>query len=145
MHVALDLLAVPGSRALGHDDNRAELTGGFARFDRAGDFVVIERDLGNQNDIGAARDTAMQRDPTGVTSHDFHDHNALMTSCGGMKPIERIDDDIDSGIESEGHGRCFEIIVDCFRNADAIDAGLLQLLSCDHRAVAADDDQRFDV
>ena len=42
------------------------------------------------------------------------------------------------------HRGGFQIVVDRFRNADAIDARFLQLQRSGHGAVAADDDQRFD-
>jgi hypothetical protein len=62
-----------------------------------------------------------------------------------VQPIEPIDHDINGGIESERRGCGFKIVVDGFGDADAIDAGLLQLLRCHQRAVTSYDDQRFDL
>ena len=111
---------------------------------RRGDLVVIERDLRNQNDVRAAGDSAMERDPARVTSHHFENHHALVTGGGGVQAIERVCDARDRGIETERHRRGFEIVVDRLRNADAVDAGFLKLQRGRHRAVAADDDQGLD-
>src|SRR5437870_5342473 len=69
LNVAFDLLTVLGSRAFGHDHNRAKVAGGMPRLDRGGDFFVIEWDLRDENDVGAAGDAAVQGDPARVASH----------------------------------------------------------------------------
>ncbi len=92
-----------------------------------GDLVEIERDFRNQNDIGAAGDSAVQRDPAGMASHHFHHHDAFVTGRRGVQAIERVHHHRHRGIETERHGRGFEIVIDRFRNADAVDPGLLQL------------------
>ena len=83
-------------------------------------------------------------DPAGVASHHFENHDAFMTGRGGMEPVERVHDRRDGGIETERHCRRLEVVVDCLGNADAIDAGVLELLRCRHRAVAPDDDEPVD-
>src|SRR5207248_3926567 len=57
--VALDLLAVFGSRTFGNNNDSAKVTGCLARFDHAGDLLVIEWNFGNQDNIGTTRDAAM--------------------------------------------------------------------------------------
>ena len=42
-----------------------------------GDFFVIERNLRQQDNVAAAGETAVECDPSGVTSHHFDDHRAL--------------------------------------------------------------------
>src|SRR5207237_7947 len=88
--VAFDLLTVFWSRALGDDNQRAETAGGFALFYRLSNFVVIKRNLGNQNNIGAAGDSTMKCDPAGVTSHHFDNHHSLMTRRRGVQAVERV-------------------------------------------------------
>ena len=61
--VALDLLTVFWPRAFRYDNERAKPASGFALLNRRSNFVVIERDFGNQNNIGATRNAAMKRDP----------------------------------------------------------------------------------
>src|SRR5439155_1061840 len=115
--------------------------GRLARLDYARDLVVIEWNFGNQNGVGAAGDTAVQCDPSGVAPHHFDNHDPPVTCRSGVHSIERIHHNIDSGIESERRCCRFEIVVDGLRDTDAIDAGLLQLLRRHHRPIAANDDQ----
>ena len=130
------------SRAFRSDNHSSEVTGRFARIDHARDLVVIERDFGNQNDIGATGDTALQRDPPRVPSHHFDDNDPPMAGRRSVKSIQRVHYDINGRIETERGRRRFEIVVDRLRYADAVDAGLLQLLRSHQRAVAANNDQR---
>ena len=130
-----------GSSAFCDHDNSSQITGRLARLDYARDLVVIEWNFGNQNDVGAAGDTAVQCDPSGVAPHHFDNHDPPVTCRSGVHSIERIHHNIDSGIESERRCCRFEIVVDGLRDTDAIDAGLLQLLRRHHRPIAANDDQ----
>ena len=88
--VAFDLLTIFWTRAFSDDDERAEPARSVAFFYRVRNFSVIERDLGNQNNIGPAGNSAMKRNPTGVAPHHFNNHHALVTRCRGMQTIERI-------------------------------------------------------
>ena len=67
----------------------------------------------------------------------------LMAGRRSVQPIQRVHHDINGRIKTEGRRRGFEIVVDRLRDADAVDAGLLQLLRGDQRAVAANNDQCF--
>ncbi len=60
-----------------------------------------------------------------MASHDFDHHDAFVTRGSRVQPVEGISDHGHGRIESEGHGGCFQVVVDGFGNADAIDAGLL--------------------
>src|SRR5438067_5364865 len=81
--VALDLLSVFWSRAFSNDYERRETPSRIASLDGVCDFVVIERDFRNQDNICAAGDSAVKRDPTGVAAHDFDNHHALVTRGRG--------------------------------------------------------------
>ena len=131
------------SRAFRSDNHSSEVTGRFTRIDHARDLVVIERDFGNQNDIGATGDAALQRDPPRVASHYFDDNDPPMAGRRSVQSIQRIHHDINGRIETERNRRRFEIVVDRLRYADAVDASLLQLLRSHQRSVAANDDQRL--
>src|SRR4029077_14549604 len=141
-HVAFHLFAVFRSRTFRSDNHSPEVTGHFARIDYVRDLFVIERDFGNQNDIGATGDTALQRDPTCVPSHHFDHNDAPMARRRSVTAVQRVHYYVDSRIETERGRRRFEIVVDRLRYADAADAGLLQLLRSHQRAVAANNDQR---
>src|SRR5438874_5119837 len=141
-HVAFHLLAVFQSRAFRSNYHSSKVTGRFARIDHARDPVVIERDFGNQNDIGATGNTALQCDPSCVPSHHFDDNDPPMAGRRSMQPVQRVHYYVNGRIETERGCRRFKIIVDRLRYADAVDAGLLQLLRSHQRAVAANNDQR---
>src|SRR4030095_11271361 len=142
-HVALPLFAMFGPGALCDDNNSPQVTRRLARFDRAGDFVEIEWNFRNQNNIGSSSDAAVQRNPSGVASHYFLDHDSPVTGGRGVHPIERVHYNSDSRIESECCRSGLEIVVDCLGDANAIDASFLQLLRRYHRTIAADNDQRL--
>src|SRR6266404_929378 len=142
-HLTLDLLTVFWLRPFVHDDERAKITPGIPFLYRCRDLVVVKRDFRNQNNIGATGNAAVQCDPAGVTSHHFYDHDTFVTCGRGVQPVERVHHNVDRGIKSECHRSRFEIVIDRLGNADAIDARFLQLKRGDHRAVAADNDQRL--
>src|SRR5438552_5010858 len=143
-NVACNLLPIFRARAFGYDNERAESSRGFSPFYCLSNFVVIKRNLRNQNDVGAARNPAMQRYPASVTSHHFDNHHPFVTRCCGVQTIKRVHHFRHSRIESERHRRRFDVVVDRFRDTDAIDARFLHLHGRRHRTVPADDDERFD-
>src|SRR5262245_20225510 len=140
-HVPFHLFAVLRSRAFSSDNHSSKVTGRFARIDHARDFLVIERDFGNQNDIRATGNAALQRYPPSVPSHHFDYNDPSMASRRSVQPVQRVHYYVNGRIETE-RGCCrFKIVVDRLGYADAVDAGLLQLLRSHQRAVAADNDQ----
>src|SRR6266550_1523103 len=78
-----------------------------------------------------------------MASHHLDDHYAAVTGRGGMQSVERVHHHVNGRIESERGRRSFKIVVDCFGDTDAIDAGFLQLLRRHQRAVTADNNQCF--
>ena len=137
------LLTIPGLCAFRGDDERAQAPRHIPPFDEFRQLFVIEWDLRNQNRVGSARDPAVECDPAGMTTHHFEHHDAFVTRRRRMQAIQRIGHGRDRGIETEGHGRRLKIVVDCFRNPNAVDARFLQLQCGIHRTVAAHDDERF--
>jgi len=77
---------------------------------RRSNFVVIEWDFGNQNNIGAARNAAMKRDPPRVTTHHFDDHHPFVARCRGVQTIKRVHYFRDGRIEPERHRRRFDVL-----------------------------------
>lgn len=109
-----------------------------------GNLVDIELDLGNQNHIGTAGKPSVEGDPTGVATHEFDNHHAMMRRCGGMDTVEGFGGNMDSRLEAEGDVGAIQIVVDCFGDADAVEAFIGDRLGDRHGAVAADDDECFD-
>src|SRR5258708_8482967 len=91
--------------------------------------------------MAPASDPAVKSDPAGVASHYFDTHDPPVARRCSMHPIERVHYDGDGRIESECCRSSFEIVVDCLRDANAINTGFLQLLRRHHRAVPPNYDQ----
>jgi hypothetical protein len=125
LNVALHLFAMFRSCAFRNHHDRSQTTSSLARLNYPSNLVVIEWDFRNQNDIGAACDAAMQRDPTGMASHHFDYHHSPVAGRGSVQSVERIHHHINGRIESERYRRRFKVVVDRFGDTDAIDAGFL--------------------
>src|SRR5205823_12304917 len=77
--VAFNLLPIFRARAFGDDNERAETASGFPLLYRLSNFVVIKRNLRNQNDVRDASDAAVKRDPASVPSHNFANNQPYVT------------------------------------------------------------------
>src|SRR5687767_8604458 len=66
---------VPGMRSFRHDDDAEPRAPRIAVADALHDLVQVVRDLRNQDDVCAAGDTAVQRDPPRIPAHDLDDHD----------------------------------------------------------------------
>src|SRR5438477_3213043 len=77
-HFSFHLLSVFRSRPFGHDNKRAEIASGITRSNGLGNFLKVEGDFGNQNDIRTSSQSAMKRDPARVTPHHFNDDRTFV-------------------------------------------------------------------
>src|SRR6266403_173701 len=102
------------------------------------DAFAGERNLRNQNHVRTARHTRVESDPAGVTSHDFENHDAVVTFSGSVKANERIGRAGHGGIKSKCEQRSFEIIVNRLRHAYYRNPVFKHLLRNAQRAVTAD-------
>src|SRR5262245_66686190 len=75
--------------ALGHDDDRELLSQALALADLFTTAFVGERNLRNRNDVFAACDAVVERDPAGVASHDVENRHAVVTFYRCLKPVTR--------------------------------------------------------
>src|SRR4030095_4266553 len=73
-----------------------------------------------------------------MSSHHLHDNGTFMTRRGSVQAIKRVHHRRHSRVKTERHRRCFQIVVNRFRNADAVDSSLLQLQRGCHRAIPPD-------
>ena len=60
----------------------------------------------------------MEGDPTAVTPHDLDHHHPVVRFGGGMDPIYRFGDDINSGIETKGIVGPAQVVVDGLGHPD---------------------------
>ena len=135
-------LAALRRRAFRGDDQRRGRAARHPLLDMRGQPLVGKGNLGNQDDIRAAGQAAVQRDPARVAAHDLQHHDALVAGRRGVQAVERIGHALHRGIETEGRRRGGKIVVDRLRHADHGHAVFKKLVRRGQRAVAADADQR---
>ena len=116
----------------------------MALADGFSDLVHIKWTLGDENGVGASGDAAVERDPSSVPAHDFHDHHAVVSFGGGVHAVDGFADDVARGIEAEGIVGSAEVVVDGFRHSHNVYALLVQFLRDGKCIVAADRNQGID-
>ena len=112
---------------------------------RFGDFFHVVRNLGNQNHIRSARNARAERQPTGAMSHDFHDHDAMMTVGRAVQAIDRFGRNPERGVETERHVGHGDVVVDRLGQRDDVEPFFFQMERVLLRAAAAEADERIEV
>ena len=74
--------------------------------------VDIDRQLGQQDHVGAAGDAAFQRNPAGIAAHGLGDHHAAVAACGGGQPVQRLGHHGHGTVEAEGALSQRQVVVD---------------------------------
>src|SRR6266536_3004017 len=110
--VTLYLFAMFWPRTFCDHNNGSQITGRLARLDHAGDLVEIEWNFGNQNNIGATSNAAVQSDPAGVASHYFYNHDPPVTGRCSMHPIERVHYDLEATATTFGFDSAVAVVMD---------------------------------
>ena len=137
--------ALPRRGALGDDHDGEVRALAVPVLDPRAHLGDVERHLGHEHDVGAARHPGVDRDPTGVTAHHLDDHHAVVALGGGVQPVDGIGRDLHRGVEPEGEVGGGEVVVDGLGHPDDGDARLLAETRRDAEGVlAADHDQRVD-
>ena len=90
----------------------------MALADRLGDLVEVDRLLGDEDDVGAARDAAHHGDPAGVAAHHLDDHDAVVRLRRRVQAVDRLGRDRHRGVEPERVVGAGEVVVDRLRHAD---------------------------
>ena len=108
-------------------------------------LVDIERPLRNENRIGTACDSAVQRDPACIPPHDLDDHDAVVRLGRSMHAVNRFAHNVASRIESERVVGAPQVIVDRFRNANYVHTLFMQFLGDRQRVIASNGDQSIDL
>ena len=113
--------------------------------DRRRDRFEVERDLGDQDGVGARRDAGLEGDPPGVAAHHLDDDHPAVRRGRREQPVDALRGEADRGVEAERLLRLVEVVVDRLGHADHPQSGLVQAVGDRQRAVAADRDERVDV
>ena len=104
-----------GRRALGDDDDREVRAALVAVRDAVADLVDVERLLGDEDDVGAAGEPGVRRDPARVPAHHLDDHHAVVALGGRVQAVDRVGRDLHRGVEAEREVGGREVVVDRLR------------------------------
>src|ERR1044072_7901029 len=138
-HLSLDLFG-----ALGGDDDGELRAAGIARANLLGHLLDREGNLGDEDDIRAARDARVESNPTSVAPHHFENHHAVVRLGRRVQTVERLGGDVERGHEAEGQLGGGEVVVDGLRHTDDREAPAVELARDGERALAADGDEGVD-
>ena len=95
------VLAHAGVRALGHDDDGEQAAQQLlAASQPLRDVLDRERNLGQQNHVGAAGDARVQRQMAGVAAHDLDHHDAVVARGREAQLHQRLGHRVDRRIEA---------------------------------------------
>ena len=131
-------------RALGDDDDRELRAAVLALGDRRRHRFELEGDLGDEDRVCSRRGAGLERDPSGVAAHHLDDDHPAVRRRRREQPIDAFGGEPDGGVEAEGGGGLFEVVVDRLRHTDHPHARLVQVVADRQRAVTADRDQGVD-
>ena len=143
-HTALDRHRAAARLGTLADADQAVAAAPFAfAADRSHRFDRIV-DLGQQDDVGGAGQTGLERDPARVAAHGLDDHDAAVALAGGLQPLDRCGHGGDRGVEAEAALAADDVVVYGLGHADDRQSALAQTVRDRHRAVAADGHQRIE-
>ena len=134
-----------GDRTLCNRKNGEAAAALITNLDRLDDLVDIIRDLRKEDDVRTACDTGVQRKPANLMAHDFNDEDAAVGGSCGVNVIDALGRNVQSAVETEGHIRSVEIVVDGLGKGDDIEAFLSQKVCSLGGAVAAAHDQAVEL
>src|SRR5262245_18348089 len=141
---SVDRFAAKWQTAFGHDHYAKLCAALVALPDFVSDHVEVVRDLGVQDDIGAAGHAGRQGDAAGVTPHDLDNEHTVVAFSGSVQLVECLQCRRDCGVKADADVCLMEIVVNSFGHADHLQHFGYQLMGNAHRAIATDDDQCLD-
>src|SRR5271166_1492398 len=65
-------------------DNRKPFAISFTLAYVMAQFIESEGDFGDQDDVRAAGDARLKRDPSGIATHDLNHHHPMVRLCRGV-------------------------------------------------------------
>src|SRR3954452_21044167 len=148
LHYGFSVLRVDVGRelgAFGGDDDTEVPAARVTGTEGVGYLVDVEGLLGNQDHVGSAANAAVHGDPSGVTSHDFDDHDAVVGLRCRVHAVDGSGGNVHSRIKSEGVVGSGEIIVNRLRDSHNHHAFLMQLLRDRKSVIATDGDESLHV
>ena len=89
-------------------------------------FIRVIGDFGDEDDVGTAGNTGVERQPANLVAHDLDEHRASMACSRGMDAVNTLGVDIQCGVEAEGYVGAPDIVVDCLGKSDDVAPGICQ-------------------
>ena len=103
-------------RTLRRDHDAETRAQPLARQDQLRQGFETVRDFGDHDDVGAAGDAGVQRNPSRVTAHDLHDHDSMVGFRAGVQPVDGVGREADSAVEPERAVGLDNVVVDGLGN-----------------------------
>ena len=97
--------------------------------------------FGDQDDVGAAGNAGIQRQPAGLVAHDLDAHHAAVAAGGGVDAVDDLGGDVHRGVETKGHVGAVNVVVDGLGQADDVQPLLAEQVGGLVGAVAAQAEQ----
>ena len=109
-------------------------------------LIDVERNLWNQDNVGAAGDARRDGDPADVAAHHLQHHRPPMARRSRLQTVGRFDADFHRAHVADGVVGLGQVVVDRLRHADKRDFPLLgEAGENAGAAVAADADERVQI
>ena len=119
-----------------------------ARPAAGGDFLAhlldVVRNFRDENHVGRAGESGVQRDEPRVAAHHLENDHAIVALGRGVELVDRFERGVHRGVEAEGRDRSAHIVVDRLRNADDLHPTLTELVGDCHRSVTANGNDGID-
>ena len=152
-HVAEFVQLLGGGRFLGaelgafgdDDDGEVLVLCAVPVLDVLANLVNVDRPLGDEDHVRAARHPGVHGDPARVPAHHLADDDALVRLGGRVEPVDGLGGDLHRGVETESEIGAGEIVVDGLGNSDHFHAHRGELGRDPERVLAADRHHRADV
>ena len=135
--LALHLGLLGGEGTLGHGQNREVLARLGAVLDSSGDLLDVVGQLRQQDDVRAAGNAGVQRQPAGFVAHDLNAHDAAVAARGGVDAVNDLGGDVHSSVEAERHVGAVDVVVDGLGQTDDVQAFLREQVGGFMGAIAA--------
>ena len=107
-------------------DNRETAARFLSLLKRLDDGVNVVGNFRNQDDIRAARDARVEREPTHLVSHDLDNKDSAVRCRRGVNAVNRIGRNLNGTLKTEGLIRAVEIVVYGLRQRDNVESLLAQ-------------------
>ena len=134
-----------GDSALGDGHDGKAAAGLHAMLDGLDDVIHVVGDFGNQDDVRAARDAGVQRDPANLVAHDLDNKHATVTRRGGVDVVDAFGGDVDGARKAKRHLGAPGVVIDGLGQGDNVEALFAQAVGSLGGAVAAQHKQAVEL